>query len=474
MSMLLTWLWQGAALACATAVLLRLVPRVSASTCHAAWWLTLAVVMLLPVPALFSASGTSIQTAAQPGVLVVPQPPGWMLGAAAGAWAGHAVFGLVGIAAGVRQMRRLRRGSRPLPAATEARLLLCDPGSRGVPIRVSDAVEGAVALGFGQPLVLVSARLADELRVDELEQLIAHERAHLARRDDWTRLAQALVDAAAGLHPAVWFVSRQIDIEREAACDDWAVAHAGDTVVYAECLVRIASAVNPRACGSALLPGVLRRPSTLRRRVARLLDARRSRATRVSHGLVLTIALALVSATLAAGRVPAPVVLDDAEGAAMPSLPQVRPAAAEGPSSVVPSRGGAGPATGKALPVEASRTAAAEVPLRSLPALVAADAIGQAPTVSGLFVAPPPPLGSVPLQGIHLPAAAPAGRAGASSGSGAESDRGSAWLRTADAGLAIGAGASRAGLATGGAATTAGRSIAEWFGRAGKRAADRF
>ena len=40
--------------------------------------------------------------------------------------------------------------------------------------------------------------------------------------------------------------------------------------------VRIASAVNPGVRGSALLPGMLRRPSALRRRVARLLDARRS------------------------------------------------------------------------------------------------------------------------------------------------------------------------------------------------------
>ena len=114
--------------------------------------------------------------------------------------------------------------------------------------------------------------------------------------------------------------------------------------------------------------------------------------------------------------------------------------------------------------------------MRSVPAVDAgAEAIGRPPTVSGLSVArPQPPLPSVPLEGTRLPAAAPVGRAGASSDDDVESRSGSAWVRTADAGLAIGAGATRAGLATAGAATTAGRSIANWFGRAGSRTADRF
>ena len=481
MSILLTWLWQGAALACATAVLLRLVPRVSASARHAAWWLTLAAVVILPVPALISAPRTSIPEAPRlrAGVLVVPQPPAWVLDAAAGAWAGHAVIGFVGIAAGFRQMRRLRRSSRPLPAALAARRSLRDGSSRGVPVRVSDAVEGAVALGFGQPLVLVSARLAEELRLDELEQLLAHEQAHLARRDDWTRLAQALVDAAAGLHPAVWFVSRQIDIEREAACDDWAVAHAGDTVVYAECLVRIASAVNPGVRGSALLPGMLRRPSALRRRVARLLDARRSRATRVSRALVLNTALVLASTTLASGRVPLPVAFDATAGAVTP-FTRLRHAAAAGYSSAVPpvatavpARDGAGRATGKALTLEASRTGVAAVPLRATRALDVAAALGRPASISGLSIAwPQPPPGSGRLEDADV-LAAPTGSAGPSRGA-AERDTRSPWVRTADAGVAIGAVASRAGLATGGAATSAGRSIAGWFGRAGMRTADRF
>jgi beta-lactamase regulating signal transducer with metallopeptidase domain len=474
MSALLAWLWQGAALACATALVLRLLPRVGASTRHAAWWLTLAGVLALPGGALFDVGhGRAEVASVSAPALEIPSPPGWALDVAVGAWAAHAVLGLVGIAGGFRWMRRLRRSSQPLPRALQTRLSRCVPGagSRPAAVKLSHDLEGAAALGLGSPLILLSARLVETLRPCELELLVAHEQAHLARRDDWTRLLEAVIDAFAGLHPAVWFISRQIDIEREAACDDWAVARAGDAVGYAECLTRVAAFAGGRAGAPAVLPGMLRRPSSLRRRVTRLLDARRSRAARLSRGMLLATATALAVAALGVFRVP-PVVIVDAR--AWADLPRVDSppftAADPGVALLVPTPAidgikvetGAsitgGRSMSQAVRPEQTRTAASEAPTRRM-----------LRGGGGAATEPVPPLVAARLDGLALPAA-PEGRPVAALEQSTDTRARSPWARTADAGASVGAETSRAGRAVAGAARTAGRSIGGWFGRA----ADRF
>src|SRR5207344_2937545 len=99
---------------------------------------------------------------------------------------------------------------------------------RRATVCVSQDVRGACALGlFGAPTILLSDRLVSTLPADALDQIVLHEQAHLTRFDDWTRLAQAGITALLGLHPAVRFIDMQIDLEREATCDDIVVARTG-------------------------------------------------------------------------------------------------------------------------------------------------------------------------------------------------------------------------------------------------------
>jgi hypothetical protein len=49
MAWLLTWLWQGVAIALVVSLLLRTARRLNASTQHVIWWTTLVVVLALPV-----------------------------------------------------------------------------------------------------------------------------------------------------------------------------------------------------------------------------------------------------------------------------------------------------------------------------------------------------------------------------------------------------------------------------------------
>jgi hypothetical protein len=62
----------------------------------------------------------------------------------------------------------------------------------------------------------------------------------LGRWDDWTNLAQKLIKAVFFFHPAVWWIERNLSLEREMACDDAVLAETENPRAYAECLAHLA------------------------------------------------------------------------------------------------------------------------------------------------------------------------------------------------------------------------------------------
>ena len=106
---------------------------------------------------------------------------------------------------------------------------------------------GACALGLGRPVILVSRSVADALSDESLDEIVMHEQAHLDRYDDWSQLLLAVVGSLAGLHPAVRFLARRLDVDREAACDDRVVSCTGAARRYASSLLTVAAASNPEA-----------------------------------------------------------------------------------------------------------------------------------------------------------------------------------------------------------------------------------
>ena len=98
-----------------------------------------------------------------------------------------------------------------------------------------------MAVGLVRPLVLIPAAWATEMPLPMLEAVIAHELAHLARRDLWANLLQRIAETLLFYHPAVWWLSRRLRIERELCADELAVGITGDRLNYARALEHIAS-----------------------------------------------------------------------------------------------------------------------------------------------------------------------------------------------------------------------------------------
>jgi len=142
----------------------------------------------------------------------------------------------------------LRRDRLPLPAELAQRVAWLGR-KLGVITRgrvfLSRHVDEAIAVGCLKPLVLVPLAWASELPPSVLEAVIAHELAHIRRWDLWATVLQRITESLLFYHPAVWWVSRRMSIERELCCDDLAVAATQRRTEYAMALELLARRMSP-------------------------------------------------------------------------------------------------------------------------------------------------------------------------------------------------------------------------------------
>ncbi len=122
-------------------------------------------------------------------------------------------------------------------SAIERRLAI----SRPVRIMESGLAQVPVVFGWLRPVVLLPTSVFMRLSPEQLETILAHELAHVLRRDYLVNLMQTLVETLLFYHPAVWWVSHRIRVEREYCCDDLALAACGNVVTYAKALAELES-----------------------------------------------------------------------------------------------------------------------------------------------------------------------------------------------------------------------------------------
>lgn len=111
--------------------------------------------------------------------------------------------------------------------------------SRPVKIVESAIAEIPLTVGWLKPVIIIPSSVLMGLSPGQLEAIIAHELAHIRRHDYLINLLQTGMETLFFYHPAVWWVSNRMRVEREQACDDIAVAVCGDPVSYAQALTRV-------------------------------------------------------------------------------------------------------------------------------------------------------------------------------------------------------------------------------------------
>lgn len=177
---------------------------------------------------------------------------------------------------------------------------------RSVDLTCSSAIASPVALPGDE--VCLPRRALLELQPEEQDSMLAHEVAHLVRRDpQWLVLARA-IEMVFFFQPLNRLARRRMQEVAEYLCDDWAVARTRRPVVLAKCLAAVAEWVGrtPAAAAPRLHPMsamVESGGSPLVRRVGRILGVRSAPHARTPRAAVAASVCTLVLLAGVAPRV---------------------------------------------------------------------------------------------------------------------------------------------------------------------------
>jgi beta-lactamase regulating signal transducer with metallopeptidase domain len=257
---LLDFVWQGALLGCVAAVLLGLLGRARPQWRYLVACAALLLCAALPLAGMLArvmgqgAAGGAMtlpsavlqalpSTAAQ-GPLhaeMVPAAwsmPGWRevlqprLPLVILCWSAGAALMALRLLLGLAWVRRRSRPGafREDPAwqGVLDRLAVRLGIGRKVILGLVDDLASPVTAGCLRPLVLVPASLVTGMAPQLLEALLAHELAHVRRHDYLINLIQSAIEILLFYHPAVWWLSHRIRVERELIADDLAASALGE------------------------------------------------------------------------------------------------------------------------------------------------------------------------------------------------------------------------------------------------------
>ena len=162
--------------------------------------------------------------------------------------------------------RRYRtRGVVPVPRDIEEKMnaLARRLGFRS-PIRLLQTrlLDTPAAVGMLKPVILLPVSVVSGLTAAQLELVLAHELAHIRRRDPLVNFVQTLAETLLFYHPVVWWASRVVREEREHLCDDLALHVTGQSgLAFAQMLGKLEASRAPHLSTAAtghLLPRVRR------------------------------------------------------------------------------------------------------------------------------------------------------------------------------------------------------------------------
>jgi beta-lactamase regulating signal transducer with metallopeptidase domain len=165
----------------------------------------------------------------------------WPLPVAAAWLAGSAVF-LVVSATRLAQFHRALADTRPAPDEIQqlaSKLAARFGVSSRFRLRVTEGRVSPLVWPIGRPTILMPRVLLSELPRDELQTLMAHELAHVRRKDHWLRWLELVVTTLFWWHPVVWWARASLQRAEEEACDAWVVsALPGLAPLYASALFK--------------------------------------------------------------------------------------------------------------------------------------------------------------------------------------------------------------------------------------------
>jgi TonB family protein len=257
---LLNSLWQVPLLFAAAWLAARALRSLGAAIEHRVWVFALLLQSLLPALSIFPWEwlrmpfwGANVSRPGEAHVSIamgegtgigVLQLPGVLQGAITILYVAVTAFFLARFLWRTINLSALRREAVPVKLTGQAALFWKQCLRRfevqDVSIAASSRVFGPVTLGIHRKLLLLPVNVIEELPEPDLHTVIAHEFAHMRRKDFMKNLLYELLSLPLRYHPLLWLTRARIMESREMVCDQMAAAVTGPNE-YAQSLLRLAS-----------------------------------------------------------------------------------------------------------------------------------------------------------------------------------------------------------------------------------------
>ena len=155
----------------------------------------------------------------------------------------------------------------------------------------SPIAEAPAVLRIVRPVLVLPAS-SDALEDGELEAILAHECAHVARRDNAASLFESIAGALLWFHPLLIVARRELARRREQACDE-AVADANEGgELYVSALAKVCrAAIAPRVAGVSCMAS-----SLLKERMEHFMNYSQLKRRSLSHSVVVAVAVLVITA----------------------------------------------------------------------------------------------------------------------------------------------------------------------------------
>ncbi len=155
------------------------------------------------------------------------------------------VYFAVRLASGLWKTSRMQREAQALSAtelaAKFARTGIQSKLTHPIHVAISSLVTGPVTLGILRRVLLLPPGFLSRVTEADLDAVLAHELAHIERRDFAKNLFYGFLSLPIAYHPALWLTTARLAESREMVCDETAASSITGRDSYARALLRLAS-----------------------------------------------------------------------------------------------------------------------------------------------------------------------------------------------------------------------------------------